>query len=136
MAHKDRRSWKPWQAKEPDEDFIPITKSMRKSPAYRSLNAKQRDLLLLCWIQGNPKARGKAHLPRDDFPNVDKFKHDNVFYMCWAKAIQDGIYDSNNRKYYVDIMALEKYGFIEKIEQGHKGTQSAYILSSRWQSYE
>ena len=136
MARKDRRKWKPWQAKEPNEDFLPITRSMRKSPAYRALNAKQKDLLLLCWIQGNPKSRGKAHLPRDDFPDVDKFKHDNVFYMCRNKAVLDNIYEENNRKYYIDMMALEKYGFIDRLEQGHKGTQSIYKLSSRWQEYE
>lgn len=136
MAHKDRRSWKPWQAKEPDEDFIPITKSMRKSPAYRSLNAKQRDLLLLCWIQGNPKSRGRAHLPRDDFPNVDKYRHDNVFYMCREKAVQDKIYTPTNRRYYDDIDALEQHGFIDKLERGFKGQPSTYILSNRWQNYK
>lgn len=136
MARKDKRSWKPWQAKEPDEDFIPITKSMRKNPAYRALNAKQKDLLLLCWIQGNPKSRGKAHLPRDDFPNVDKYRHDNVFYMCKNKAVLDGIYEEKNRKYYIDMGVLEKHGFIDRLEQGYKGTQSIYILSSRWQHYK
>ena len=136
MARKDRRKWKQWQAKEPNEDFIPITKSMRKSPAFRLLNAKQRDLLMLCWIQGNPKSRGKAHLPRDDFPDVDKFKHENVFYMCRNKAVQDKIYTPTNRRYYDDMDALEKHGFIEKIEQGHKGTQSIYKLSANWQNHK
>ena len=136
MAHIDRRKWKPWQAKESNEDFIPITKSMRKSPAFRLLNAKQRDLLMLCWIQGNPKSRGKAHLPRDDFPNVDKYRHDNVFYMCRNKAVRDNIYTSTNRRYYDDMDALEKYGFIEKIRQGHKGTQSIYKLSANWQNHK
>lgn len=136
MAHKDRRKWKPWQAKRPNEPFTPITESMRKHPAYRALNAKQRDLLMLCWIQGNPKSRGNAHLPRDDFPDVDKFKHENVFYMCRNKAVQDNIYTSTNRRYYDDMDALEKYGFIEKIRQGHKGTQSIYKLSANWQNHK
>lgn len=136
MASKDKRNWKPWQAKRRDETFSPITNSMRKSSALRTLNAKQIALLFLCWIQGNPNARGKAHLPRDDFPHVDKYRHDNVFYMCRNKAVLDGIYEEENRKYYTDMKALEKHGFIDRLERGHKGKPSVYILSSRWQNYK
>ena len=44
MAHKDRRSWKPWQAKEPDEDFIPITKSISTLQLLRSLGSYRNQL--------------------------------------------------------------------------------------------
>lgn len=135
MPGKDRRKWPPWLAKDKQEDFTPITRSVRKSPAYRSLTGNQKDLLLLCWILGNPKARGrKVRLPRDDFPDVEIFQPDQVFYMCLATAVNDGLYDSKNKRYYGDMEALKEHGFIKCLAKGGRGSMSIYKLVDDWKN--
>ena len=123
MSQKGR-NWPSWQAKDRKESgFLCITKSQERSPAYRELSGNQIRLLHLCQRRG-------------DYPGVDKYRPDEVFYMGLAVAVNYGLYKPTNRKYYADMKALEKVGFIERLSTGKK-TQSLsiYKLSNKWQSY-
>lgn len=138
MSQKGR-NWPSWQAKDRKESgFLCITKSQERSPAYRELSGNQIRLLHLCQRRGDYRANdpSRKHLPRDDYPGVDKYRPDEVFYMELAVAVNYGLYKPTNRKYYADMKALEKVGFIERLSTGKK-TQSLsiYKLSNKWQSY-
>lgn len=56
--------------------------------------------------------------------------------MGLAVAVNYGLYKPTNRKYYTDMKALEKVGFIERLSTGKK-TQalSIYKLSDKGKSY-
>lgn len=111
--------WPSWQAVHKQEPFTALTDSVQKSKAHRSLTANQRDLLYLCWKLGNPKHRSKnSPRPDKDYPSIDAYKHENVFYMCMKTAISAGIYSATNRKYYSDVKILEQYGFIKRLAKG------------------
>ena len=134
---RSKNKWPRWLAANPVEKFIPLVPSMQKSDAFRSLTVNQRDLLYLCWTLGDPRRRGKnARLPCNDFPGVDNFKHENVFYMCLKTAVADGIYAPTNKRYYEDMKALVQYGFIECLSKGKTGSMSVYKLASKWQQYK
>lgn len=138
MSQKGR-NWPSWQAKDKKEGgFTCFTKSQERSPAFRELSGNQIRLLMLCQRRGNYRANdpSQKHLPRDDYPGVDLYRRDEVFYMGLAVAVNYGLYKPTNRKYYADMKALEKVGFIERLSTGKK-TQSLsiYKLSDKWQSY-
>lgn len=138
MSRKGR-NWPSWQAKDKKEGgFICIPKSVEHSSAFRELSGNQIRLLFCCWRRGNYKANdpSRKHLPRDDYPGVDNYRRDEVFYMGLAVAVKYGLYKPTNRKYYADIKTLETVGFIERLSTGKK-TQSLsiYKLSDKWQSY-
>lgn len=129
--------WPSWQAVRKQEKFTALTNSVQNSRAHRSLTANQRDLLYLCWRLGNPKNRSKnAPRPCKDFPSIDAYKHENVFYMCINTAIAEGIYAPTNRKYYSDMKILEQHGFIKRLSKGNIGSMSIYKLSADWQKYQ
>ncbi|WP_298762676.1 hypothetical protein [uncultured Megasphaera sp.] len=136
MARKNSSDFPKWQSPKKEDKFTRISESTRKSGAYRSLSGKQHDLLLLLWKLGNPRSRGKnARLPRNDYPGVDDYLRDEVFYMSINTAVADGLYSSGTRNYYHDMKVLEDRGFIKRISPGRIGKRSIYTLSDKWHDY-
>lgn len=138
MSQKGR-NWPSWQARDKKEGgFTCIPKSVENSPAFQELSGNQIRLLFRCWRRGDYRANdpSRKHLPRDDYPGIDKYRRDEVFYMGLVVAVNYGLYKPTNRKYYTDMKVLEKVGFIERLSTGKK-TQSLsiYKLSDKWQSY-
>lgn len=136
IARKSRGpNWPSWQAKDKNEKYVGVPISVLESSAFRKLSGNQIRLLFLCWQLGNPKARNhKAHLPRNDYPGYDPYQKDQVFYMSLTKAIGHELYADTNRKYYSDMAALEKYGFIKCLAKGGRGKASIYMLVDGWKT--
>ena len=100
MSQKGR-NWPSWQAKDRKESgFLCITKSQERSPAYRELSGNQIRLLHLCQRRGDYRANdpSRKHLPRDDYPGVDKYRPDEAFLYGAGCRCQLRIIQANESK--------------------------------------
>lgn len=114
------------------KQFMPLTYELQKSAAYRALSARQRDLYHLAYREAHYSPRH----PRNDFPDVDDLKEDNVCYLTFGVAVSNRLYEKTGRtKFIYDRQILVKLGFLEIMTQGGNGAKNKtiYRLSGKWQ---
>lgn len=72
--------------------------------------------------------------PQRDYPDIEQFQGDDLFYFPMGTAEKYGLYTrSNHTRFYDDIKALAEHGFIEVVSNGktHKA-KSIYRYSDKW----
>lgn len=129
-------NWPPWQAKEKNETpYIGITRRTRRNKAFKLLSGNQKNLILFFWeiVGANHTGKPTRHLPREDFPGYGPYAPDSVFYMSRSIAVKEELYDRDNRRYYDDMKALERHGFIKRISRGGIGHASIYKVLPDWE---
>lgn len=108
-----------------------IYESMLQSPAFKSLNSKQKILYVYCKAQYYGKRK-----PSKDYK--EQYQEDSCFYMNWGKALDYGLYkETCSSNFYKDMKVLEKKGFIKKLKSGkdHK-EKNVYQFSDEWTTLE
>ena len=109
-----------------------IYESMMHSPAFQSLNARQRMLYVYCKAQYYGKRK-----PERDFPDIEEMSGASCFYLNWAAVIKYGLYSkTDSSTFYKDMRVLCDRGLIEQIASGkvhHK--KSVYKYSLKWRQY-
>ena len=130
-----------WQARHKHERFVRISRSMKESPAWKSLGGNAILLYLTCmeWTydaESRPQTVASKKLyPRDEWPDSPNIK-DGDFFLNSAKVIASGIFkdDTTLRR---AIKELLKYGFIVCIVQGKTGRKdlkAVYRMSDEWKN--
>ncbi len=110
-----------------------IYESLLLSNAFRDLSDRQKMLYVVAKSQyyGHRK-------PEKDFPEIEKFKGADVFYLNWNAVKRYGLYkESMHSNFYKDMAALIEHGFIERLSSG-KGnrSKSIYKFSADWQTWK
>ena len=130
-----------WQARHKYERFVRISRSMKESPAWKSLGKNATQLYLKCmeWTydaESRPQTVASKKLyPRDEWPDSPDVK-DGDFFLNSAKVIASGIFkeDTTLRR---AIEELKKYGFISCIipgKRGRKDLKAVYRMSGEWKN--
>lgn len=130
-----------WQARHKNERFVRISRSMKESPAWKSLRGNAIQLYLKCmeWTydaESRPQTVASKKLyPRDEWPDSPNIE-DGDFFLNSAKVIASGIfkYDTTLRR---AIEVLKKYGFIVCIvpgKTGRKDLKAVYRMSDKWKN--
>lgn len=106
---------------------------MLLSPAWMDLSTKQK----LMYVYMKNQYYGKRK-PQKDYPGIEQFQGDDLFYFNLDLAVRYGLYTrSNNRAFYSDIRTIEQHGFIDTVSSGSATkSRSVYRFSSRWQTWE
>jgi len=110
-----------------------IFESMYRSPAYRGLTARQRDLFMCCKLQRYGKRK-----PGRDYREIEELQSEALFYLSWAMVSKDyGLYPEGSKKnFYSDMKALAEHGLIELVSSGSsRRTKSIYRYSTRWKDW-
>ena len=130
-----------WKAHHKHERFVRISRSMKESPAWKSLGGNAIRLYLTCmeWTydaESRPQTVASKKLyPRDKWPDSPDVK-DGDFFLNSAKVISSGIFkdDTTLRR---AIKELKKYGFISCImpgKRGRKDLKAVYRMSGEWKN--
>lgn len=130
-----------WQARHKHERFVRISRSMKESPAWKSLGGNAILLYLTCmeWTydaESRPQTVASKKLyPRDEWPDSPNIK-DGDFFLNSAKVIASGVF-KNDTTLRRAIKELVKYGFIVCIVQGKTGRKdlkAVYRMSDKWKN--
>lgn len=116
-------------AKDP---YAGIYETMLRSPAFLNMTKNQR----LLYVYMKAQYYGKRK-PKNDFPDIEQFQRDDLFYFNMALAEKYGLYSrSNDRQFYADIKAIEQHGFIKTVSNGRSTkSRSIYQFTSEWQQW-
>lgn len=125
-----------------DEDFIQMGLSFVKSPAYKALSAKRRDLLHFA-IERHGKTAYRKRTSAEYFP-YDKYGdgvgvRNDDFYLNKALLVAEGLYSSNDaRSIYDDLSVLCDMGFLIKVNIGRTSTKQKdiYRISDKWKGID
>lgn len=131
-----------WQARHKNERFVRISRSMKESPAWKSLGGNAILLYLTCmeWTydaESRPQTVASKKLYPRDLEWSDSFHiEDGDFFLNSAKVIASGIFkdDTTLRR---AIEKLKKYGFISCIipgKRGRKDLKAVYRMSGEWKN--
>ena len=109
-----------------------IYESMLQSKAFMSLTKNQR----LLYIYMKAQYYGKRK-PGRDYPEVEQFQGDDLFYFNQSLAVKYGLYTRGNHKsFYDDIKALENHGFIKTVSNGKMTkSKSIYKFVGEWHKW-
>lgn len=110
-----------------------IYESMLTSPAFTDLTKNQRFLYVCMKKQYYGKRK-----PGRDFPDVERFQGDELFYFNRSLAVDKyKLYkDGGRSEFYADIKALERHGFIETVSSGKETkSRSIYRFSGDWKTW-
>lgn len=131
-----------WQARNKNERFVRISRSMEESPAWKSLGKNAIRLYLKCmaWTydaENRKKEKASEKLyPRDKWLDSPCNIQDGDFFLNSAKVIASGIFkDDTTLRRAVD--ELVKYGFIVCIvpgKTGRKDLKAVYRMSGEWKN--
>ncbi len=106
-----------------------IYESMLQSAAFMDLSKNQRLLYLYLKAQYYGKRK-----PGKDYPDIEQFQGDDLFYFPMSVAEKYGLYTkSNHTAFRNDMKALESHGFIRTVSNG-KSTKKKSIcqFSGEW----
>ena len=105
---------------------------MLQSAAFKDLTKNQR----LLYVYMKAQYYGKRK-PGKDYPNIEQFQGDELFYFNKKLAIQYGLYtDGNHKAFYSDIKAIEQHGFIKTVSSGkHTKSRSIYKFTGEWKMW-
>lgn len=131
-----------WQARNKNERFVRISRSMEESPAWRSLGKNAIRLYLKCmaWTydaENRKKEKASEKLyPRDKWSDSPYNIQDGDFFLNSAKVIASGIFkdDTTLRR---AVEELVEYGFIVCIvpgKTGRKDLKAVYRMSGEWKN--
>lgn len=131
-----------WQARNKNERFVRISRSMEESPAWKSLGKNAIRLYLKCmaWTydaENRKKEKASEELyPRDKWPDGPYNIQDGDFFLNSAKVIASGIFkdDTTLRR---AVEELVEYGFIVCIvpgKTGRKDLKAVYRMSGEWKN--
>lgn len=119
-------------------EFVPITKKMLLSQAWRKMTANQQRLYVLgrfCCFN--------ADHPRKDFPDLLMMQKNDVFYLSFQEAVKMGFYTKSNKKrFYKDMHQIENLGFWKKItlaprySGGELFPRAVYKMTTDWENYK
>lgn len=115
------------------ETFTSIYESMLLSAAWRKLKPKQQVLYMICKAQIMGKRK-----PKQDFAEHGIFQEEENFYLSIDTICSEyQMYKRDSKgkccKFYTDIKALIKLGFIERVASGQSTkSKTIYKLSSKW----
>lgn len=119
-------------------EFVPITKKMLLSQAWRKMTANQQRLYVL----GRFRCFNADH-PRKDFPDLPMMQNNDVFYLSFPEAVKMGFYTKGNKKrFYEDMQQIEKLGFWKKITltprdpNGELFPRAVYKMTADWENYK
>lgn len=114
------------------DTFARLYESMLTSPAFMSLNSKQKVLYLYCKSQYMGKRK-----PERDFPNIEAVKGSDKFYLSWAMVQKYELYKpSMSANFYNDMKVLCEHGLIEKVSSGkQQRMKSIYKFSGNWKTW-
>lgn len=114
------------------DPYAGIYETMLISPAFLNLTKNQR----LLYVYMKAQYYGKRK-PKNDFPDIEQFQRDDLFYFNMALAEKYGLYSrSNDRQFYADIKAIEQHGFIKTVSNGRSTkSRSIYQFISEWQKW-
>jgi len=123
------------RGKNQTDTFARVYTSMLLSPAYQSLNFRQRHLYTCMKDQFFGKRK-----PCKDYEKQGLYQDnkDEYFYFNWQLALDYGLYTpKSNSNFYKDVDVLIQHGFIEKVKsgQGHK-TKNVYRYSDQWKKWK
>lgn len=106
-----------------------IYESMLQSAAYRDLTKNQR----LLYVYMKAQYYGKRK-PEKDFPGMEQFQGDDLFYFNLSLADKYGLYSRGNRgQFYNDVKSLQEHGFIRVVSNGHSTkSRSIYKFIGDW----
>lgn len=130
-----------WQARHKHERFVRISRSMKESPAWKSLGGNAILLYLTCmeWTydaESRPQTVASKKLyPRDEWPDSPNIK-DGDFFLNSAKVIASGIF-KNDTTLRRAIEELKNNGFISCIipgKRGRKDLKAVYRMSGEWKN--
>lgn len=115
------------------DTFARLYESMLTSPAFMSLNSKQKVLYLYCKAQFMGKRK-----PERDFPDIDSVKGSDKFYLSWATVQKYELYKpSMSANFYNDMKALCEHGLIEIVSSGKmQRMKSIYKFSDKWKTWK
>ena len=128
--HTTKNEPKAWQTATGDksQSFTAIYDSLLLHPSYLSLNARQRQLYIICASQRFGKRK-----PSADYPDFVEFRSDDCFYLNWGAMEQYGLYGKkDNSGFYKDMQKLVDLGFIDKLASGRNKLKTIYKYSDRW----
>lgn len=119
--------------------FVPITKQMLLSQAWRKMTANQQRL----YVFGRFRCFDADH-PRKDFPDLPMMQKNDVFYLSFPEAVKMGFYTKGNKKrFYEDMHQIEKLGFWKKItlvpntsNGGEYFPRAVYKMTADWMDYK
>lgn len=140
------------------QGYIPLTLTMFKSKAWRSLNGRQKDLWFLAetqYIKARKREERKRHTYSHTLSNVpnrypcDRWEYltevvqKPCFYLNEALACSEkgeNLYKTGNRKtFFSDRKVLVKSGFLKEIpvtNQNGEHVMNVYTLSDEWYKSE
>lgn len=132
MSRNKKKVYKPKDFEStgtPNDTSANIYGSMLESSAFKDLSKNQR----LLYIYMKKQYYG-SRKPERDFPDMEQFKGEDLFYFNLALAVKYGLYSkSNDRQFYNDVAAIERHGFIKTVSSGKATkTRSIFRFSGEW----
>lgn len=133
MARKKPYKPKPFESVgKPNDTSANIYETMLLSPAFMDLSKNQRLLYLYMKAQYYGKRK-----PGKDFPEMELFQGDDLFYFPMGTAEKYQLYrKANHKAFYDDVHNLESHGFIKTVSNGKTTKRkSIYQFSGEWQNW-
>ncbi len=134
MSNKGNKQPKSFESDGRSKDsFARIYESMFESKAFMDLTKNQR--LLYLYMKKQLYAKRK---PQADYPEIEQFKGESLFYFNLAAAEKYGLYSrTNNKQFYKDKDVLIDHGFIECVSNGRcTRSKSIYKFSGNWKLWK